>query len=129
MLSAAATWALCQYVYPEISQPIIPTVIIAIIAYFIASLFLIIYDFAGLTILHCFIQDQDYGGTGNTPKGLRSFIDNYYDKDKKDSDDSDDDKKKSDDKPESNKVDWEKTNLNKIYVIKNKNTKNKLLDP
>jgi hypothetical protein len=41
----------------------------------IASLFLTIFDFAASSILHCFIMDEDFGGSQNTPESLKDFLD------------------------------------------------------
>jgi hypothetical protein len=40
----------------------------------IASLFLAIFDFAASTILHCFIMEEDFGGSNNTPESLQGFL-------------------------------------------------------
>jgi hypothetical protein len=49
--------------------------IVAIFAYMIASIFLSVFDFSALTILHCFCLDEEQGGSANTPDGLRKFLD------------------------------------------------------
>jgi hypothetical protein len=41
----------------------------------IASVFLAVFDFSALTILHCFSLDEEQGGSRNTPDGLRKFLD------------------------------------------------------
>ena len=40
----------------------------------VASLFLSIYDFGTLAILHCFILNEDVGGKVNTPECLVQFL-------------------------------------------------------
>jgi hypothetical protein len=41
----------------------------------IASIFLSVFDFSALTILHCFCLDEEQGGSRNTPDGLKKFLD------------------------------------------------------
>jgi hypothetical protein len=45
--------------YPNIEQPFIPAMIVAMFAYMIASIFLSVFDFSALTILHCFCLDEE----------------------------------------------------------------------
>mmetsp|Transcript_29339 Transcript_29339/g.44209 ORF Transcript_29339/g.44209 Transcript_29339/m.44209 type:complete len:428 (+) Transcript_29339:627-1910(+) len=74
----ASVWLtiiLVEAQYPFIQQPIVPAVIVGVIAYVVASLFLSIFDFASLAILHCFIMDEDFGGSSRTPDSLKSFLD------------------------------------------------------
>jgi ABC-type antimicrobial peptide transport system permease subunit len=42
----------------QVKQPAIPAVIVALFAYMISSVFLSVYDFSALTILHCFCLDE-----------------------------------------------------------------------
>lgn len=60
-------------------MPMIPAVIIGILSYLIASLFLSIFSFSCTAILHCFLLDEDTGGSAVTPDSLKSFLD-YTDK-------------------------------------------------
>jgi hypothetical protein len=53
--------------------------------------FLSIFDFSALAILHCFIVDEDFGGSSRTPESLKSFLDLNDQKNKKG--DKKDDKK------------------------------------
>ena len=41
----------------------------------IASMFLSVFDFSALTILHSFCLDEEQGGSRNTPDGLKKFLD------------------------------------------------------
>jgi hypothetical protein len=60
---------------PEVEIVFVPAFIIAIFAWLISSVFLQVYDFSALTILHCFCLDESQGtGTRNTPNGLKSFL-------------------------------------------------------
>ena len=51
--------------YEGVRSSIIFCVLVGIIAYIISSLFLTLFEFSGLTILHCFILDCDVGGDGS----------------------------------------------------------------
>jgi hypothetical protein len=53
----------------------IPAFLIGLFAYMIATIFLSVYDFSALTILHCFCLDESQGsGSRNTPDGLKKFL-------------------------------------------------------
>jgi len=45
------------------------------VAYLVGSLFLSIFSFACTAILHCFILDEDTGGSDFTPDSLQPFLD------------------------------------------------------
>lgn len=60
---------------PQVAQPWIPAIIIGMFAWLVASLFLSIYEFGTLAILHCFILNEDLGGKVNTPESLVAFLD------------------------------------------------------
>lgn len=55
---------------PEITQPFVPALIIAVFAYMVGSLFLSIFSFSCTAILHSFILDEDTGGSQNSPASL-----------------------------------------------------------
>lgn len=57
----------------------VPAVIIGIVSYLIGSLFLSIFSFSCTAILHCFLLDEDTGGSSCTPNSLKGFLD-YTDK-------------------------------------------------
>lgn len=60
---------------PEVEMIFIPAAIIGIFAWLISSVFLSVYDFSALTILHCFCLDEAQGsGSRNTPDGLKKFL-------------------------------------------------------
>lgn len=60
----------------DVTQPILPAVLIGLVAYFVGSLFLSVFSFSCTAILHCFILDEDTGGDDSmTPESLVSFID------------------------------------------------------
>ena len=58
----------------EISQPFVPMFIVGLISYFVATLFLNIFEYAALAILHCFILDEDFGESHSTPDSLLPFL-------------------------------------------------------
>lgn len=59
--------------YDVRTQPVF-AVIVGVIAYIISTLFLTLFEFAGLTILHCFIFDEDVGGGARTPDSLKPYL-------------------------------------------------------
>jgi len=87
--SAYISYMFFMMQYPQLTQPLIPAVIVAIIAYLVGSLFMSVFTFSSTTILHSFILDEDTGASRNTPSGLRSFMDendkanNYHPEKKK----------------------------------------------
>jgi len=72
--SAWLTIVVIKGSYPEVSQPLVPAIIVSIVAYVIGSIFLSVFSFSANTILHCFIADEDCGVKGNTPKSLEPFL-------------------------------------------------------
>lgn len=73
--SACLTYIVVQNVYPEITQPIIATVVVAMVSYLVGSLFLSVFSFSCTAILHSFILAEDQGGNANTPASLQPFLD------------------------------------------------------
>ena len=53
----------------------IPAVLVGLVAYLVGSLFLSIFSFSCTAILHCFILDEDTGGSDLTPDALQPFLD------------------------------------------------------
>lgn len=47
-------------------------------------MFLSVFSFASTAILHCFIFDEDTGGSENTPDALQGFLEGNPEKDEKD---------------------------------------------
>ena len=64
---------LCLKMY-NVSQPYLISIIVGIISFVIATLFLTIFEFSSMAILQCFILDSDVGGTTKTPDSLKSFL-------------------------------------------------------
>ena len=50
----------------EVNSPIFPIIVIIIIAFLIGSIFLSVFSFSATAILHCYILDEEIGGT-HTP--------------------------------------------------------------
>jgi hypothetical protein len=62
---------------PRVEQPWIPAIPIGILTYAVATLFLSIYDFSSLAILHCFILNEDQADKGSKyapPEALKDFL-------------------------------------------------------
>lgn len=72
--SAYITILIVQAKYPMVQEPFLPAIIIAMVAYFVGSLFLSIFGFASTAILHCFLLDEETGDGKLTPDSLKSFI-------------------------------------------------------
>lgn len=74
--SAWLTFLLVDKFKPEVRQPFIPAILICLVAYLVASLFLSVFSFACTAILHCFILDEDTGGEDDsiTPDSLEPFL-------------------------------------------------------
>lgn len=60
----------------NVSSPIFPTIVCAVIAYLIGSVFLSVYSFSSTTILHCFIYTEEIG-VKEHPKKLNDFLKIY----------------------------------------------------
>lgn len=69
------TLIIVDKVYPAVKQPYVPAGIVALVAYLVANLFLGIFDFAALAILHCYILEKDHGASIHTPDALKKFFD------------------------------------------------------
>ena len=62
------------------SEPVIPTLIIFLIAYLISSIFIGVFDAGSNTILQCYLMDKEMGGTDDephVPKNLKKFLDHH----------------------------------------------------
>ena len=57
--SAYLTILIVQMQYPEVQQPFIPAIIVALVGYVVGSLFLSIFSFLCTAILHCFLLEED----------------------------------------------------------------------
>jgi len=58
----------------RIYSPVFPVIVVCIIAYILASVFLSVYSFAANAILHCYLVDEEVGGN-RQPASLQEFID------------------------------------------------------
>lgn len=72
--SACLTYILCQNMYPEITQPIVGTVVVTLVAYLVGSLFLSVFSFSATAILHSFILAEDQGWDAYSPECLKDFL-------------------------------------------------------
>ena len=76
-LIAFNVW-ICILLVPKLGADIknvqLPMIIIGVLAYVISSLFLEIFSFSSTAILHCFILDEDFGGSDKTPDSLKEFL-------------------------------------------------------
>lgn len=73
-LSCYLTFLIIKEAAPEVDQPVVPTMVILLVSYMVASMFLSIFSFSSTAILHCFLLDEDTGGSKFTPDGLQGFI-------------------------------------------------------
>lgn len=92
----------------RIQQPFVPSFIVLLISYLVASLFISIFDFSCLTILQCFLTCKETadGGKVFAPKSLRAYLKKSGESYDGDSDDGDDKpKKESTKEAEANKMD------------------------
>lgn len=78
--SAFITIVLCQQAYPEIDNPFIPAILIAIFGYLVGSTFLSIFSFSSTAIMHCFLLSEEVGNGRDVPESLKSFLDNCEEK-------------------------------------------------
>jgi len=62
-LSGFFTILMITYSFPLVQQPFLPAILIALVAYVVGSLFLSIFSFSCTTIMHCFLLDEDTGGS------------------------------------------------------------------
>lgn len=73
-LTGFLTFVITEYAMAEIEKPIIVAVVGAIIGYFVASLFLQLFDFTSLAILQCYLCNKEAGGSIDAPEELREFL-------------------------------------------------------
>jgi hypothetical protein len=57
----------------EIFSPIFPVIVVCMIAYILASIFLSVFSFASTAILHAFLIDEEVKGN-RAPESLKSFV-------------------------------------------------------
>lgn len=76
------TYVIVDQQYPLVQQPLIPAMCILCYSYVVASLFITIFSFSARTILHCFLLDEENGGSKDTPQCLKAFLD-YCDENNK----------------------------------------------
>merc|ERR1712054_128365 len=76
-----ATYYYTDSVYGDVIQnPYGQTLVIMVLAYSVASVFMAIFTFAASTILQCFLLDEELGGSTRTPDALQRFLDVHINK-------------------------------------------------
>ena len=60
--------------FPNVQQPIVPTLVVVMISYCISCLLLSVYDYGTHAILHCYLVDLDLGSK-LSPHYLQVFLD------------------------------------------------------
>lgn len=72
----------------KIQQPFVPSFVVLLVAYLVASFFISIFDFACLTILQCFITCKEVSSSGGAsiqaPESLRAYLNKVGEGDDKD---------------------------------------------
>jgi hypothetical protein len=71
---AFLTISIIDSTQPEIKEPYICAMLISFWAYMVASIFLSLFEDSAITILYCFILDEEHGGSTRTPDSLRPFL-------------------------------------------------------
>ena len=69
------TISITESTQPDIKQPYIVALLVSFWAYMVASIFLSLFEDSAITILYCFILDEEHGGSTRTPDSLRPFLD------------------------------------------------------
>lgn len=72
---AFMTISITESTQPDIKQPYIVALLVSFWAYMVASIFLSLFEDSAITILYCFILDEEHGGSTRTPDSLRPFLD------------------------------------------------------
>jgi len=75
--AAAATFMYVDYYREKLSSPVVPCIVIFLLAYCIANLFMIVYETTIDTIFLCFLVDAEYNkhtGTMFAPESLKALI-------------------------------------------------------
>jgi hypothetical protein len=57
--SMCLTYIMIENMYPHVTQPIVGTVVVGLVAYLVGSLFLSVFSFSATAILHSFILAED----------------------------------------------------------------------
>ena len=70
-----------HFKYPDISSPVLPMVVVFVLAYLVGSLFMAVFEVAMDTVFLCFLIDEKLhasSGTMCASKGLRKLVDSDY---------------------------------------------------
>jgi hypothetical protein len=73
-ISMYLTFLIVKETAPDVQQPLVPAILVGICAYVVGSIFLSIFSFSSTAILHCFIMNEDIGGSDITPDSLQGFL-------------------------------------------------------
>ena len=74
-LSGFLTYLIIKQGYPNVQNPFIAVGVIIIFAYMSASLFLSIFSFSALSIMHAFLLAEETGKSKDVPEVLKVFLD------------------------------------------------------
>jgi solute carrier family 44 (choline transporter-like protein), member 2/4/5 len=88
LLTAGAVGVVLLYVdgyKDDINSPVLPCVVAFFVGYFVASIFMVVYDTAIDTIFLCFLVDAEFNADGNmmASDGLKKLVSNYQDHSKR----------------------------------------------
>ena len=56
-------------------EPYVCALLMSFWTYMVASIFLSLFEDSAITILYCFILDEEHGGSTKTPDALKQFLD------------------------------------------------------
>lgn len=65
----------------NVYSPVFPVIIVVIIAYYLASIFMSVFSFSAQAILHAFLLDEEVKGN-RAPKSLLEFVKRCDEEDK-----------------------------------------------
>jgi hypothetical protein len=96
ILVALATTGVCAFIMDaiygdDLSSVIMPSVVIFVLSFMVASMFMVVVETTNETIFLCFLVDESITTAGHRPyypKGLRDLIDKHHDKSRAIADDS-----------------------------------------
>ena len=96
-LCGVATYFYTDSAYGDVIQnPYGQCLVIMVLAYLVASVFLAIFTFTASTILQCFLLDEEVGGGNRTPDALQTFLNVHINSKKGDDDKKDGDREQND---------------------------------
>ena len=72
---AFMTISIIDSTQPQVKEPYVCALLMAFWSYMVASILLSLFEDSAITILYCFILDEEHGGSTKTPDSLRQFLD------------------------------------------------------